>query len=143
MPSPFSDIMMFRPALRTSHKAFCAFSSGISTTLPGRPRSPISSTSRASRASSSSRSSPENSTSRIASGGLPSRSISARSIVGRNTGLARESSIIVRSTSSTALGPSFTMCWALSIAAQKVGKLTTPSTRAFGKGESFSTSRRK
>ena len=45
LPSPFKLIMMFRPALRTSHKAFCGASSSISTTEPGRPRSPISSTS--------------------------------------------------------------------------------------------------
>ena len=44
--------------------------------------------------------SPANSTSRIASG-LP---ISARSITGRKAGLARASSIMVRSTSSTAVG---------------------------------------
>ena len=38
---------MLRPALRTSHSSACGPGSGISTTLPGRPRSPISSTRRA------------------------------------------------------------------------------------------------
>ena len=55
------------------------------TTLPGRPRSPISSTSCASLGVSAALSSPANSTSRIAAG----RPISAVSIVGRNAGLAQ------------------------------------------------------
>ena len=38
------------------------------------------------------------------------------STIGRNIGLSRASSIIVRSTSSTAVGPSLTMCWVASIA---------------------------
>ena len=42
LPSPLIDIMMLRPALRTSHSAFCCFSSVISTTLPAWPRSAIS-----------------------------------------------------------------------------------------------------
>ena len=126
--------MMFRPALRTSHSAFCGAASGISTTLPGRPRSPIRSTRSRSFGSSAALSSPENSTSRIAAG-LP---ISAVSTVGRNAGFARLSSIIVRSTSSTAVGPSLTMCCAASIAAWKVGKLTTPSTLARGSSASCS-----
>ena len=134
LPSPFRLIMMLRPALRTSHRAFCGASSGISTTAPGRPRSATISTSDFSRRSSSPRSSPLNSTSRIAAG-VP---ISAASIVGRNAGLARASSIIVRSTSSTAVGPSVTRCCAAAIAARKVGKLTTPSTLARGSGASFS-----
>ncbi len=112
LPSPFIDIMMLSPALRTSHSADCGPGSGISTTLPGMPRSAISSTRRARSRNCVSRSSPANSTSRIASG-LP---IKARSITGRNAGLARASSIMVRSTSSTAVGFSLTMCWALSIA---------------------------
>ena len=45
LPSPFIDIMMLRPALRTSQSAFCCVASVISTTLPGRPRSAISWTS--------------------------------------------------------------------------------------------------
>ena len=44
---------------------------------------------------------------------------------------------MMRSTSSTALGPSLTICWAASIAAWKLGKLTTPSTRARGSGASL------
>ena len=38
------------------------------------------------------------------------------SSVGRNMAMSRASSIIVRSTSSTAMGSSLTMCWAASIA---------------------------
>ena len=57
-------------------------------------------------------------------------------MVDLNAGFARDSSIIVRSTSSTALDPSGTMCCAASIAAWKVGKLTTPSTRSRGSGAS-------
>ena len=64
--------------------------------------------------------------------------ISAVSMVGRKAGLARARSIMVRSTSSTAVGPSLTMCCAALIAARKVGKLTTPSTLARGSSESFS-----
>ena len=132
LPSPFRLIMMFRPALRTSHRFFCGRSSPMRTTLPGRPRSPISSSSRASFGSSAALSSPENSTSRIAAG----RPMSAVSIVARNAGLPSASSIIVRSTSSTADGPSLTMCWAASIAAWKLVKLTMPST--FARGNSAS-----
>ncbi len=114
LPSPFRLIMMLRPALRTSHSAFCGASSLISTTLPGRCRvSATSSTSERNWRSSAPLSSPLNSTSRIAAGSP----ISAASMVARNAGLARDSSIIVRSTSSTALGPSVTMCCAASIAA--------------------------
>ena len=47
LPSPFMLIMMLSPALRTSHSAFCAAASVMRTTLPGKPRSPISSTSSA------------------------------------------------------------------------------------------------
>ncbi len=35
LPSPFRLIMMFRPALRTSHRFFCGASSLMRTTLPG------------------------------------------------------------------------------------------------------------
>ncbi len=121
--------MMFRPALRTSHRAFCGASSGMLTTLPGRPRSPISST--------RSRSLPQQRRPcrrrrtppagwRRACRSAPSR------IVGVKAGLASASSIMVRSTSSTAVGPSLTMCCAESMAWWKVGKLTTPSTLARG-----------
>ena len=136
LPSPLRLIMMLRPALRTSHRSFCAASSGISTTLPGRPRSPISSTSCLSRGSSAALPAPANSTSKMAAG----RPISAVSTVDLNAGFARLSSIMVRSTSSTAVGPSLTMCCAASIAAWKVGKLTTPSTLARGSSDSLSVS---
>ena len=130
LPSPLRLIMMLSPALRTSHSAFCGASSDISTTLPGRPRSAISSPSSRSVLRSSARSSPLNSTSRIAAG-VPS---SALSITGLNAGLARARSIIVRSTSSTAVGCSLTMCCAESIARWKLAKLTMPSTLARGRG---------
>ncbi len=68
---------------------------------PGRPRSPISVDELLQAgAAALAWSSPVNSTSRIASGAP----ISAASIIGRKAGLARASSIIVRSTSSTAVG---------------------------------------
>ena len=131
-PSPLRLIMMLSPALRTSHRFFWIVGSGISTTLPGSPRSPISATRSFSFASSTERSSPANSTSRIAAG-LP---ISAASIDGRNAGLERLRSIIVRSTSSTAVGPSLTRYCGASIAARKVGKLTMPSTLSRGSSDS-------
>ena len=43
LPSPRKLIMMFKPALRTSHRFFCAVSSTILTTLRGKPKSPMSS----------------------------------------------------------------------------------------------------
>ena len=137
-PSPFIDIMMLSPALRTSQTSFCSFGSVISTTLPGKPRSPVSSTSRASFACWASRSSPANSTSRIASGSPRMK----RATMGANAALSRASPIIVLSTSSTASGSSFTMCCADSIARRKVGKWQTPSVLWRGIGESFSVSRR-
>ncbi len=111
-PSPFMLIMMLSPALRTSQSAFCGPGSAIGTTLPGRPSSPMSSRSVSRPRRAASRSSLVNSTSRMASGSP----ISARSMTGRNAGLPRASSIIVRSTSSTADGPSCTRCCAHSIA---------------------------
>ncbi len=138
LPSPFKLIMMLSPALRTSHSARCAPASVISTTLPGKPRSPISATRSRRRRGGSSRVSPMNSTSRIASGSP----ISARSITARNAGLPRARSIMVRSTSSTADGRSPTRCRALSIALYSVGKLTTPSARCAGSGASLNVSSR-
>ncbi len=64
--------------------------------------------------------------------------MSAAEITGRNAGLSRARSIIVRSTSSTAEGPSPTMWRAHSIARYSVGKLTTPSARWRGSGASCS-----
>jgi hypothetical protein len=112
LPSPRRLIMMFRPAFLTSHSAFWDGSSVRGTTAFGSPSSPLRSSSRDSCASSGESSGPANSTSRIAAG-CP---ISADSITGRKAGLARARSIIVRSTSSTAVGPSLTMCCAESIA---------------------------
>ena len=68
--------------------------------------------------------------------------ISAASITGRNAGLPRARSIIVRSTSSTADGPSSTMCRAHSIARWSDGKLTTPSVRCGGSGRACSVNSR-
>ena len=55
--------------------------------------------------------------------------------------MARASSIMVRSTSSTAVGFSFTMCCALSIALWKLVKFTTPRVLCLGSGASFSVRR--
>ena len=115
LPSPLRLIMMLRPALRTSHRFFCGASSIISTTEPGNPSSPINSTSCLIFGVSSALEFPENSTSKIASG-WP---ISAVRTVGAKAGFCSDSSIIVRSTSSTAVSvpsPIFTMCCAESIA---------------------------
>ena len=136
LPSPFIDIMMLSPALRTSQMSFCSLGSVTSTTLPGRPRSPMSSTSRASCVSWASRSSPPNSTSRIASGAPRMK----RATMGANASLPRASPIIVLSTSSTASGSSFTMCCVHSIARRKAGKWQTPSVLWRGIGASFSVS---
>jgi hypothetical protein len=67
--------------------------------------------------------------------GLP---ISAVSIVGLKAGLASASSTMMRSTSSTAVGPSLTMCCAEAMAWRKVGKLTMPSTLPRGSSLRFS-----
>ena len=96
--------------LRTSHKADCDFASVICTTEPGRPRSPISSSSARNFSSKGACISPANSTNNNASVSWPCTRVNAVSITGANSGLARESSIMVRSTSSTATGPSFTIC---------------------------------
>ena len=115
LPSPFRLIMMFRPALRTSHRFFCGASSIISTTEPGKPSSLISSTSCLIFEIKSALLLPENSTSKIASG-LP---INAVRTVGAKAGFCSDNSIMVRSTSSTAVSkpsPSLTMCCAESIA---------------------------
>src|SRR5205807_1341881 len=105
LPSPFIDIMMFSPALRISHTAFCRGASVISTTAPGKPRSPSRWVSSLNLESCVAASSPENSTSRIASG---SPLISA-STVFLKAGMSRARAIIVRSTSSTAEGASGTV----------------------------------
>ena len=136
LPSPLRLIMMLSPALRTSHRFFCGASSTIETTASGKPKVPISSMSCCSLRVSSPLSSPENSTSKIASGDPTS----AVRMVGANAGLVSDNSIMVRSTSSTAVGPSFTMYCAASIAWWNVGKLTTPSTLHLGSGSSASVS---
>ena len=111
--------MMLRPALRTSHNALCLLASVMRTTHPGRPRSAISSTRSIQRAQRVALSSPANSTRRMASGSP----ISAALITGWNAGLPRARSIMVRSTSSTADGPSSTMWRAHSMARYSVGKV--------------------
>ena len=78
-PSPFMDIMMLSPASRTS--ATCAWKPGSATrtTWPGRPRSPIISSSRSSAASSVASSCPWNSTiSRLSGSPIRMRSMVAR-----------------------------------------------------------------
>ncbi len=57
---------------------------------------------------------------------------------GRQRRDPRPSSIIVRSTSSTAAGPSATRCCVASIASRKVGKWQTPTALWRGSGESLS-----
>ena len=93
---------------------------------------------------------PLNSTSSTAAG-LPPLMCgeSAVRMVGANAGFCSDSSIMVRSTSSTAVSwptampsPSLTMCCALSIAWKKVGKFTTPSTLARGSSRNCSLSER-
>ena len=116
LPSPLRLIIIFRPALRTSHRFFWALGSSISTTEPGKPKSAMSSPNSFTFFSRGANSSPENSTSKMASGDFPPWSMSAVSIVDLNAGLLRERSSIVRSTNSTALGPSLTICWAESMA---------------------------
>ena len=130
--------MMFRPALRTSHKFFCKPASGMATTEPGSPRSPMRFCKDCIFWSRGACDSPENSTSKMASGVCPPASISAVSIVFLKLGLWRARSIMVRSTNSTAVGPSLTMCCALSIALKKLAKFTTPSTLCWGNGASLS-----
>ena len=115
LPSPFKLIMMLSPALRTSHRFFCGVSSIISTTLWGKPRSPINSTSWRIWGLRDSLSAPANSTNKIASGSP----VNAVRIVGANAGFCKDRSIMVRSTSSTAVSvplPNLTMCCAASIA---------------------------
>ena len=67
-PVSFMLIMMLRPALRTSHKAFCSLASSMLTHMPGKPRSLMRSFNADRRSTSRSLSSPANSTSRIACG---------------------------------------------------------------------------
>ena len=69
-------------------------------------------------------------------------SCGSRSITGRNEGLPKASSIIVRSTSSIADGPSCTRCRVQSIAWRSEEKLTTPSARCCGSGASCSVNER-
>ena len=124
LPSPRRLIMMFRPALRTSHRFFCGASSTISTTLPGKPKSPISSTSSLILCAISALLGPENSTNNTASG-MPPLMCGDKAVrmVGAKAGFCKDSSIMVRSTSSTADScptcmpcPSLTMCCAESMA---------------------------
>ncbi len=122
-PSPFMDIMMLRPALRTFHSDAWPAASSTSTTAPGKPRSPMRSPRPRTPRTCGSRSAPANSTRRMA----PGSPFTKRRMTGANEGLPSARSSILRSTSSTAQGPSFTMCCAASIASWKRGKCTTPS----------------
>src|SRR5262252_4842063 len=114
------NIMMSRPAVRTSVIAPCSLGSSTSTTPPrcapslsqAKPRSPMSAASRFRRRRFSSQSSSANSTSSTASGSPRTNC----STVGRKIAMSRASAIMVRSTSSTAIGASLTMCCAASIA---------------------------
>ena len=63
-------------------------------------------------------------------------------MTGRNMAMSRASSISVRSTTSTATGPSLTMCCVASMALRKVAKWQMPSALFLGMGESFNSRRR-
>ena len=134
LPASFIDIMMLRPAVRISVIAVCSLGSSTSITPPHlaplwpqpRPRSPSSSLSRNSRRKFSPWSASANSTNRIASGSPRTTVL----IVGSNIAISRARPSMVRSTSSTAIGPSLTMCCAASIAATKLPKWQTPTARA-------------
>ena len=135
LPSPLRLIMMLRPALRTSHRFFCGASSGISTTLPGRPSSPIRSTRsfslRQQRCLVAARELDQQ------DGRGPA---DQRGLDGGPEGRVGEAQLDHRAVDQLDRGaaPSFTMCCAASIAAWKVGKLTMPSTLARGSSDSLS-----
>src|SRR6516225_10026473 len=120
LPSSFIDIIMLRPAVRISVTAACSFGSNISSTPPHfapllfqpRPRSPITSLSCMRRRRLWYWSSSANSTNSTASGSPRTTA----SIGGRNIAISRAKPSMVRSISSTAIGPSLTMCCAASIA---------------------------
>jgi hypothetical protein len=63
-------------------------------------------------------------------------------MTGRNMAMSRASSISVRSTNSTATGPSLTMCCAASMALRKEAKWQMPNALFLGIGESLSSRRR-
>ncbi len=133
--------MMLRPEERISVTAACQAGSTTGTTPPKRapvpdhekPRSPM----RASRSRSFWRFSASvasaNSTTSSASGSPRT----TRSTVGRNMAMSRASPIIVRSTSSTAMGFSVTRCWAASIASWNEPKWQMPKTFGPSSGQSF------
>ena len=141
MRCSFMDIMMFSPDVRSSVIAACKAGSSTSTTPPHcapwrskpKPRSPISSDNCCSRRAFSPSSS-ANSTSSSAAGS-PFRKASK---VGRKIGISLASSIMVASTSSMAMGFSFTRCWAASMAAWNEPKWHTPKPRRPSNGQSLS-----
>ena len=126
MPASFMDIMMLSPAVRISVTAACSSASSTGTTPPHlapvlcqeNPKSPISSPSRCRRRAFSPGSLSANSANRIASGSPRTTA----STVGWNMAISRARPSMVRSTSSTAIGPSLTMCWAMSMACWKLPK---------------------
>ena len=120
-PSSFIDIMMLRPEVRTSVIAVCKLGSSTSTTPPHfapllskpKPRSPINSLSRLQPAEIFllivlAEFDQQHRVRRAAHELLPASAGTSRS--------RRASSIMVRSTSSTAIGASLTRCCAASIA---------------------------
>ena len=127
-PSPFIDIMMFNPALRTAVMSACDCGSMVRTTEPGWPWSASVSSRRPSDSMSGACSSPANST-RSSASGAP---FTWRSNVARKTGSCRARSSMVRSTSSTAEGPSSTMNRVTSIASWKRAKWQIAPTLCFG-----------
>ena len=116
--SPRIEVMMFRPAARTSHISACCAGSVSFTTAFGKPSSAIVSSSASSCAASGSGSSPVNST----SSSEPGSPRTYFAMIGANAAISRESSIIVRSTSSTATGSSATSASVERIASENAGK---------------------
>src|SRR5438105_13554605 len=84
--------MMLRPCARISHTACWKAVSVASTTAPGKPRSPISSTNASRRRRFSAGSSPANSVNSNAAGSPCTK----RSTTARNIGMSRDRSIIAR-----------------------------------------------
>ena len=128
--SPRIDVMMLRPAARTSHISLCCAASVSFTTAFGNPSDAIVSSSASSRSASGAGSSPANST----SSSEPGSPRTYFSRMGANAAILRDSSIIVRSTSSTATGSSATSASVERIASANVGKWHTPSAFARGSG---------
>ena len=129
-PSPFIDMTMLSPALRTDQISCWNPGSSALTTAAANPRLAMSSSRRLSRPSCSSNSGPANSTSSSASGSPLTNWLMAP----RKAAFSPARSSSLRSISSTAVGPSSTMCRTESVAEWRSGKWHTPSTLCEGIG---------